>query len=72
MNIGVSTAPWGNTKRPTRAQLVGSVARREKDTLEPCDIGQMPAVAKPNRLPAMLREIRIISDNPAMLAGFYR
>jgi hypothetical protein len=32
MKIGVSTVPWGKTKRPRRAALDGSVERTENDT----------------------------------------
>jgi hypothetical protein len=32
MKIGVSTTPWGKTKRLVRAELEGSVDRTENDT----------------------------------------
>jgi hypothetical protein len=49
MKIGVSTVPWGKTKRPRRAELEGSVARRVNDT-DGGAIGQMPTLAKPNHV----------------------
>ncbi len=51
MKIGVSTVPWGKTKLPRRAELVGSVAEMEKDTAEPGEIGQKPIAAKLNHAP---------------------
>jgi hypothetical protein len=50
MKIGVSTVPWGKTKRPQRAELEGSVARRVNDTGGWREIGQMFEGAKPNHL----------------------
>jgi len=56
MKIGVSTIPWGKTKLPRRAELVGSVAKIEKDTEEPGEIGQMPIWAKLNHTPRWQRK----------------
>jgi hypothetical protein len=58
MKIGVSTVPWGKTKRPRRAELVGSVERTVKDTEERREIGQILGSAKLNH--SSLRHQKIV------------
>jgi len=49
MKIGVATVPWGKINLPQRAELRGSVARRENDTVGALEIGRNHKTAKLNR-----------------------